>query len=187
MELEDLKKSWGELNARLENHTDMPGAVFAVRERTVDFRRRTERTMRIPMIMALILPLLIINASVQMEWTPGIACTVLMIMLSATAVADYTMMHIRLRRLDPLLDSVSETSRKIRTLRRQVLYTEAVKVAIVIPLILSIADGFRHSPWAEYAMRGFWIGFAIGLPVGISIFVRIYTDIIDMERLFSDI
>ena len=188
MELEGLKKHWEELNSRLEQADTQDNLLRAitVRERTADFRRRTERTMRIPMILALLLPLLLMNTSILLDFELTAVCIISMIFLVGFVVTDYTLFIIQLRRIDPLYGTVSETCRKIRRLRRHFLWDKAVKIIIVIPLILSLFDGFRHSPMAPFAIKGFWIGIAIGLPIGISLFIRIYTDLVDLERMFGD-
>lgn len=189
MELENLKKGWDELNGRLDTAEDKLRtlACRAARERADDMRRKTERRLFFPIVVAAVLPLLMYNCFHLAGFAPNTFCLVSLVLFIAVALANNISLVVQLHELDPIHSTVTEICRRTRRLRRQMLCGVAVQITLMFALVLSLVASAYNSDIAdiEYVMYGFWGGVAVGFPIGIHRFIRIYGDIADMERSFS--
>lgn len=190
MELEDLKKNWNDLNDRLDRTDERLRALTckAVRERADDLRRRTERRLWLPLVAAGMLPLLFYNLNRMTDWTLGTPFAVSLALFVIVSVADSIALLVRLHDIDPVRSTVSEICRRTRALRRHLLWGFAVQFTLMLVLILLLITDLEQSnlPDVEYMMYGFWFGLAVGLPIGIRRFMKIYGDVVEMERTFGD-
>ena len=189
MELEDLKKSWDELNGRLEQTEDKLRSLAdkAMRERADSLRRKTENRLWLPIVAAGLLPLLMYNMCDIVAIELNAVCIVSLILFMITAVANGVSILIQLRDLNPLHSTVKDICCRTRRLRRHLLWGVVAKFGLMTVLVLSLSLCIYESNIAEvdYVMYGFWAGLAVGLPIGIHRFIQIYGDIAEMEHSFG--
>lgn len=188
MELEELKTAWRALDMRVgELDERMAGMAAAVaRERFASAAARLRRRLRLMMAVCCLLPsnlwmLLRRGAERPDDWLMlSLGIFVAVVLVRQLLLLD------RLRRIDPLRQTVREACAAAVRFRRCFLGGVAVGVCLAVPVLIGLGLCMMRQGDA-YMFYGFVAGLAIGLPVGVCVYRSMRRDVDALQEALDDL
>lgn len=188
MELETLKENWRALDARVgeldERLSDMAAAV--VRKRLVSASERLRRRLRLGIVLCCCLPLNLWTLLGRAQERPGIELLLPLGVFVAAVLVRQLLLLDRLRRIDPLGQSVREASLAAVRFRRCFVVGVAAGVCLVIPLLVGLGLCLLRQG-NVCAVWGFVTGLAVGVPIGVRVYLKMRRDVDLLQQALDDL
>lgn len=189
MELEELRQSWRELDARLHTADEKIRrmARAAAQGRIDTSRRRIRRSVRRPLFLVWLLPLLIFNFCRILDWHPEPLFYILFGLFLLVILATHIDLLMLLDAIDPVRQTAREAYAGTLRFRRRLLRSVILKGALAVPVIVWIGLSFDPGTGLyTYALTGFWTGVAVGGAIGIHRLLHLCDEIGQIQRTLHE-
>ena len=188
MELEELKSEWQRLDSRLDRMEQRMGRLTAgvVSGAFRSSYDRLQRRFRLIIVVALPLPMNFWGAfcryGAAAETMPLLAATCL---FALAVVIQNLLLQDRLRRIDPVGQTLREACAAVIRLRRLYLRGVAVGVPLAVLWVVWLGVLLWHRG-DTYVLYGFATGLVVGLPLGVAVFLRNCREIDALRQALED-
>jgi len=187
MELENLKQSWRDWDARLcavEAQTRRMAAE-AASGRIAASRRRLGLMARLPLAALCASSFAVYPLCARFAPQFGIPAMLFLSLFIVSVAVSHALFLRQLRRLDPLRQTVREVCGGVTRLRRCFLWGVAVKLLFAVPLLVFFILGLLDCE--PRAAEFLWAAFALGAIIGALVFLRVSDEIAELRRSVGEL
>lgn len=181
MELEDLKKGWKEMEARIDQ---LEGELKMERhKRTLSISERLVRKYRILGIICILTPCLFHPMMGMAQFSDRTAC--LFTIFFIIVAIDYIWQSVRIGQLDLGKQSLKETLIKFHREEKLFNLLPLYRIVLAIPILLSIVKDLENLG-VTHAMYCIWGGLLMGVLFGLNLRRRFKRDYTRMRKALEE-